>query len=214
MESIRALIPSLSWGHCPEKENPADIPSRGTTFSELSKSHLWLSSPDWLLASRSFPDEEVGDDTEVPEECHPEMKTKKVAHTMVATQDHGARIGRLVSCENFSSLSRLLRVTALVLKFTRLLIQKVKRPEHRDTMYSQSDSERARLLWLKDAQSELERDSKFPLWKNQLNLFIDESQLWRCGGRIANSDLPSLARTPILIDNRHPLAALIVMSAY
>ena len=130
------------------------------TFSELSKSRLWLCGPDWLCASasRDLPDEEVGDDTEVPEECRPERRRQH------GTQYHGARIGRLVSCENFSSLSRLLRVTALVLKFTRLLIHKVKGPEHRNSAYSQGDADRARL---KDAQSEVQQD---PLWKTPAEL--------------------------------------------
>ena len=44
-------------------------------------------------------------DTEVPEECRKEMKSKKAAHSLVVAQSHGPRIGQLMSCENFSSSS-------------------------------------------------------------------------------------------------------------
>ena len=46
--SIRASVPAQHWRHCSGKENPADIPSRGMTASELSRSHLWLNGPEWL----------------------------------------------------------------------------------------------------------------------------------------------------------------------
>ena len=102
--SIRASVPPQCWGQCPGKENPADIPFRGMTASELSWSRLWLSGPDWLCTSRDLPDEEMDTDTEVPEEYRQEMKSKKAAHSLVVAQGHGTRIGQLISCENFSSL--------------------------------------------------------------------------------------------------------------
>lgn len=38
INTIRALVLSHCWRHCPGKENPADIPSRGTTALDLSES--------------------------------------------------------------------------------------------------------------------------------------------------------------------------------
>ena len=210
--SIRASVPPQCWGHCPGKENPADIPSRGMTASELSRNRLWLSGPDWLSTCQDLPDEDSGTDVEVLEECRQEMKSKKVAHTLVVAQGHGPRLGQIISCENFSSLHRLLRVTALVLKFV-CLLHLLK--EGRSNVLAPTDClDQARLYWLKDAQSQLEQDGKFPLWRHQFDPFVDESQLWRCGGRMTNSDLPSSAQTPILLDKSHPLAALIVMDAH
>ena len=80
--------------------------------SELSKNHLWLNSPHWLCTSQKLPDEKMDNDTEVPKECSQEMKSKKAAHSLVVAQGHGPRIGQIMSCENFSSLHGLLRVTA------------------------------------------------------------------------------------------------------
>ena len=99
--SIRASVPPQCWIHCPGKENPADIPSRGMTSSELVRNHLWLEGPDWLRALHVHrPMSENGDiGAEVPEECLQEMKTKKATHTLVTAQDHGSNIGQLTLVE-------------------------------------------------------------------------------------------------------------------
>ena len=41
VEEIRKLTPVDIWSHCPGKENPADLPSRGLTPVELTISQLW-----------------------------------------------------------------------------------------------------------------------------------------------------------------------------
>ena len=38
IKEIRSCVPPSSWNHCPGTENPADIPSRGTSASRLSES--------------------------------------------------------------------------------------------------------------------------------------------------------------------------------
>ena len=160
VNSIRASVPPQCWRHCPGKENPADIPSRGMTASELSRNRLWLSGPDWLSTSQDLPDEDMGTDAEVPEECHQEMKSKKTAHSLIVAQGQGPHIGKLISCENFSSLHRLLRVTALMLKFVRLLCLKVKKSNESAPIEGLSDIDRARLYWLRDAQSQCNKTTR------------------------------------------------------
>ena len=96
---ICASVPPQCWRHWPGKENPADIPSRGMTALELSKSCLWLSGPNWLCTSLDLPDLEMDTDTEVPEEWCQEMKSKKAAHSLVVARDNGPRIGQLMLCD-------------------------------------------------------------------------------------------------------------------
>ena len=210
--SIRASVPAQHWKHCPGRENPADIPSRGMSASELLGSDLWLNGPDWLSTSEDLL-EGAEVETTAPEECRQEMKSKNAAHSLL-TSSGGPRIGQLIDCENFSSLDRLLRVTALVLKFTRLLCQKVKRTDVSDDSGSQYDLDQARLLWIRESQSRLEGNKGFHTWKRQFDLFVDDSQLWRCRGRLSNSNLPSPAQMPILLDKDHYLTTLIVLDAH
>ena len=39
------------WSHCPGKQNPADLPSRGHTALEVSVNQLWRQGPEWLCLS-------------------------------------------------------------------------------------------------------------------------------------------------------------------
>ena len=142
--SIRASVPAQHWKHCPGRENPADIPSRGMTASELLGSDLWLNGPDWLSTSEDLL-EGAEVETTAPEECRQEMKSKNAAHSLLTSSGRPC-IGQLIDCENFSSLDRLLRVTALVLKFTRLLCQKVQRTDVSDDSGSQYDLAPSHLL--------------------------------------------------------------------
>lgn len=36
------------WAHCPEKQNPADVGSRGELASKLKENELWWKDPGWL----------------------------------------------------------------------------------------------------------------------------------------------------------------------
>ena len=70
---IRELVPAASWRHCRGSQNPADIPSRGVSPSELQeKLELWLHGPTMLLSSEDAMG--VADMTVLPEECLTEMK--------------------------------------------------------------------------------------------------------------------------------------------
>ena len=215
--SIRTLIPPQFWKHCPGKENPADIPSRGMDASELVRRPLWLAGPHWLHLSQDLPDGAEAVECTIPEDCRQEMKQGKVVSTLIVNQTGGPFLGRLVDCERFSSLRRLLRVTALVLKFIRMLRHRthgvedsVPKPAH----LTASDIDEARVRWIRESQNQLPQDPRFSLWKRQFDLFTDDSLLWRCGGRMARSELPSSAKTPILLDKSHALTRLIVLDAH
>ena len=49
VNQVRKLVPPERWEHCPGKDNPADLPSRGITPAELAGSKLWRYGPEWLV---------------------------------------------------------------------------------------------------------------------------------------------------------------------
>ena len=117
---IRNLVSPNSWQHCPRKDNPADIPSRGINPSDLAGSMLWHSGPDWLSQTHT---EEFGDADEhcvPPEECLAEMKVTKPSNLLTLTpSDSSHGLNEIIRCERFGTLQRLLRVTAYVLRFVK-----------------------------------------------------------------------------------------------
>lgn len=111
VNEIRNSIPAEHWSHCPGKTNPADLPSRGLSPLELSVSQLWCSGPDWLKAYVNSQSEDVM--SVMPEECAPELKKaqKVPTHNLLTLVD----LCDLMKWKNYSSMSRLRRVTAYVL---------------------------------------------------------------------------------------------------
>ena len=72
VEEIRKLISADSWSHCPGKENPADLPSRGLTPAELATNKLWKYGSDWLQTLK--PPCTTPSSQEIPESCLAELK--------------------------------------------------------------------------------------------------------------------------------------------
>ena len=68
-------------------------------------------------------------------------------------------------------------------------------------------------MWIKAAQTQLAGDSGFEKLKRQFNLFQDRG-VWRCGGRLANADIPFQEKHPVLLPRNHHLTSLIVREAH
>lgn len=126
VNEIRTLVPVNSWRHCCGKNNPADIPSRGMSPSELLECALWIEGPTWLSDNAESGSEEfnIG---QLPQECLEEMKagdkekwkSETSSSLLVVAQTIG--IANVVTCEDYSNLKRLFRVTALVLQLVKIL---------------------------------------------------------------------------------------------
>jgi hypothetical protein len=114
VREIRKLLPVESWKHCSGRENPADLPSRGLPLIELSVSKLWRNGPSWLTSQEYENPQEI----EMPEECTVEMRSKDRNTVLnLLTTEEKVGISRIVNCEDYSSIIRLFRVTAYVLRF-------------------------------------------------------------------------------------------------
>ena len=72
----------------------------------------------------------------------------------------------------------------------------------------------AERYWIKDSQKNLEQEKSFNSLKAQLNLFLDGDGMWRCGGRLANVDVPYSTKYPLLLSRDHPLTPLVVDDAH
>jgi hypothetical protein len=114
---------------------------------------------------------------------------------------HGTGLSNIIDASRYSSLARLLRVTAYVLQF----IDRLK------TWWdSHLYSLRAEVLWITEAQSAKMSDRKMNERKKQLGLFLDNSEMWRCEGRLANADLHYDVKCPMILHCDHHFTSLVV----
>jgi len=208
---IREPVSATSWRYCPGAQNPADIPSRGVfPFDLQEKLRLWLHGPQGSLHLRRHVESEEA--MTMPRECLSEMKASDREELTVNLLTSNVST-TVLPCENFSSLTKLLRVTAYILKFINVMKDRVHSSgasSQADCILTAEDIHLALTYWLKVSQSSLAHMKNFPLWGKQFGLFQDGAGLWRCGGRLNNSGLPQATKHPILLNKEHHLSLLIV----
>ena len=212
---IRKLTPVEGWMHCPGKENPADLPSRGLNLEELISNPIWLHGPSWLSEDTIQTDMAIymcEREDSVPEECRCEMKIKN--HSLLLAASTTECNFPVLNCEVYSNLQHLFRVTALVMKFLKVLKARKQGEEDTSGTLTATDVSEAEQYWIKVIQTSLTKNPKFSSWRQQLGLYLDGSGLWRCGGRLNNTDLAECAKHPILLDASHHITKLIVHSCH
>ena len=152
VRDIRRLLPIHVWKHCSRRENPADIPSRGMDLAELANNPLWLNGPKWLCNSGEKKSQV--DEDSVPEGSLDEIKVgsrqlMQSTHNLISSEhDPGEPI---MECKNFSTLKRLLRITARVFKVIEVLKAKIGK-EARDVELNTTGTDMAKseLYWSRE----------------------------------------------------------------
>ena len=188
VEEIRSF--DIRIGYVKSGDNPADIASRGLSTRELIGSKLWWHGPDWLSTNLDicFETYEVCD--EIRDAIINEEKGSSVLHEMGLITNDFVNTTRPfgINEEKYSSLTRLMRVTAWCLRFCHNSKKCVtKRSEQHLT---DNEINAARKLWTKHIQY-----NEFPdvvksidckvnnSIKNNLGVQKDADGLLRCCGR-------------------------------
>ena len=206
VNQIRSVTQPHQWAHCAGKENPADIPSRGTDPCGLVQNSLWLYGPSWFHNGIS----DTEDPMQMPEACEAERRKLKKTVTMLVTDDN-VNIGSLINSKDFSSKERLIRVTANVLRFVKALRRK---SAYFYGYVTPEELHLAESYWFKDAQSLMVGKPVVKIWKQQFGLFCDKYGVWQCGGRLCNANLQFETKHPVFLDSKHHFATLIVCDAH
>ena len=200
VKEIASLFDASAWNYVDSKNNPSDISSRGGSLAELKT--LWWHGPAFLNYDRDkWPKLK---DWPKPKE---DLKSSKSLTTSMvnALHESESNIMNVMDIERFSTLTKLLRVTARVLN----LIEKW-RKRRPSIDIGADDMKRAETMWIKAVQHREAKQHSFAKTQLNLKLFHDENGLLRCGGRIEHSELNYDAKFPIYLPSDSPLTNMIV----
>lgn len=123
-------------------------------------------------------------------------------------------IAKVMTCEDYSNLQRLFRVTALVLQFVKLLKLRLQKNVEVQKELTSQDIAVAETLWVKEIQTSLSKNPKFEICKQQFGIFTDEHGIMRCMGRLSQAQLSASAKYPILLDKSHYITSLFVRDSH
>ncbi|XP_068215832.1 uncharacterized protein [Palaemon carinicauda] len=107
-KEIRELTPPSYWQHCVSKDNPADLITRGLLADNLVDSTMWLYGPS-MLKEFQYQKRE-GNPVKYKDEIG-------IESTAICLNVQGVPDNPLIDLDRYSKLSKVLRVTAYVLRF-------------------------------------------------------------------------------------------------
>ena len=210
------LTISSIWKYCPTACNPADLLTRGLPAEQLANSTLWKHGPPWLLFPTEWPTWSPSEAFLVQANSVEESLSSASVHsTTISPPTNG--IHTLIDPSAYSSYSKLLDVTAYVLRFahnTRQKLFKLKGP------LTPSELSIANIQWVSSAQLQCfpeeinslrsKTHSSQPLLVRQLRLYLDHTGLICYGGRIHNAPLSESAKFPFLLPLKDPFTSLLI----
>ena len=225
VKEIRQLTSRDRWRHCPGNLNPADLPSRGLSGDRLLNSKLWWEGPPFLMLSGNEWPSEV--QPHVNDVAYQEIvkNPPEVTHVLAAHNKPNPNLEAVIDCNRYSSLTRLLRVTALVFRAVKAFKQLIAdEPVPLDIQLIAEDLQHAEVSWICHIQTKLfvkeleylRSNGKLPTptYVQQFGLFLDDKNIMKCKGRINNSTLSLAEKNPIFLPAKHPLIKLLVMHVH
>ena len=219
---IQSSTNPQQWRHVSTKENPADLPTRGTLVVNLKDNALWWSGPEFLkLRENDWPkskievNEETLSEVRKQDKIRLETKNEEDLTLLVTVHETSWRL----QPERYSSWNRLVRVRACVQRFIENCMRKIEDRCSEGITYQEIlDAETA---VIKEAQQQafseeytaLSNQRPIPKHSKLLTLkpIIDEEGLLRSDGRLTYAEyLPFDVRYPIILPRKHWVTKLIV----
>ncbi|XP_064463406.1 uncharacterized protein LOC135374344 [Ornithodoros turicata] len=214
VSEVQSLSDPDAWNHCPGSQNPADALTRGETVETLRDSQLWWQS--WLSEQEEHWPRQEAHSTEnlQPVEIEKRRQEVIVMTTVVAPPP-------LTTVSDFSSYTKLLRVTAWLLRFVNKCRRQLLASE---TFLTTAEINRAEILWIKQAQincyaneiRHLEHEGQVQRGSSIADLqpYIDDNGCLRVKGRLHYANISEETKHPILLPKDSDVTTLIVNAAH
>ena len=199
------------WRHVPGEFNPADLPTRGVSATELCQSKSWMCGPQFLTNEEEHWPERLLHNPSPDAVVRQEKKVK--THGTHETEDVVDQTNRL-DPRQYSSWTRLVGVTAWIKRF----VKNCKAPSefrNKSCILQSTELSDAQTFWLRKAKVE-----SFPSGEKDKRLLrfsplLDKDGLLRLDGwlRLAK-DLSYDRRHPVILPRNHPVMRLVIVDTH
>ncbi|XP_026686425.1 uncharacterized protein LOC103518980 isoform X2 [Diaphorina citri] len=207
--AIQEVLSPDRWKYVKSEENPADLASRGCSSVELNNTNLWWNGPSYLINDDHKQNPLVTELHDVPEARKPRITSM------------------VISCEldifdKYSSFSKLIRVTALCLRFISnighskrarvtgyITKEELSKAEECLIKIVQRENFAQDLNKLKDGNP-LSPKSKL----KSLNPFIDQSGIMRVGGRLEKANIEFDKKHQVILPKNHNFTKLLIIDEH
>jgi hypothetical protein len=210
---IQEIVDPERWYHIESSQNPADVISRGLNPDQLLSCQLWWEGPSFLMQSKQFwPNSKPDSLSEVPEAKERYLVALKVSLSF-----------ELDLFERYSSLLKLQRITAYILRFIKncklSATDRTGKP-----ILTVAEIKSAMIVLIKIVQMQAFSQEIALLTKQKplqttsrlicLNPFIDSDGILRVGGRISHSKVSYNQKHQIILPNNHSFSTLLVRNEH
>ena len=224
VSEIQSITDKSTWHHCPGKDNPADLVTRGLSATELMESTLWRNGPVKLMTN-------VNEGSDIACDTQEEAKQTVVQTLLCCTgeleeKEKGESQNiPIFQLKRYSTLTKALRVVA----YTRRFIANLKSATKRSTSTAQkgeityNELIEAKTLLLKESQlcyfaseiTALKKSGRVPGASSisKLSPFLGKDGLLRVQGRLQFAGLPEACQHPVILP-KCPLSHLLAQSSH
>ncbi|XP_071161140.1 uncharacterized protein [Mytilus edulis] len=214
---IRKLTNTQEWRYCPTKDNPADLLTRGLSASQFEQNTLWFNGPEWISDASKWPSWKPNDTTVL-------LTSTDIEDSSTADKeiDNQQGIHQIVQITRYSTLSKLLRITAYLLRFIRNCRSPILQ-RNKAKYVSREELQDATECWIlncqrtsfKDEMLHLKlKDTKPTVLVRQLRLYLNNKDAICCGGRIHNAPVCENTKFPYLLPRSHHFTKLVVLDIH
>ena len=229
VQTIRNNSEPSQWKYVSSNDNRADLPSLGLKIKNFLRNKQWKNGPDFLWQSESdWPPQPKLYSEGSPD---PEEKKSATLSCSILLESDSDFYDSLFS--RFSNWQKLLRVCAIILRYKRLFLSKIKSRHNTDTpikcnspktcalsVADINESEHFIFFYLLQQvfSEEIQALKASKLIKTssklrKLNPFLIDSLL-RVGGRIKQATLPYNQKHPIILSSYSHVTSLLIKSAH
>ncbi|GFX43552.1 integrase catalytic domain-containing protein [Trichonephila clavipes] len=212
VKEIRSLTDKDSWRHCPGKDNPSDLLTRGISADSLINCEKWWKGPSFLQEGNTVPVSNnvlLSDESAYLEELKP---TERKTLTVILDNN---LLNHILSVSN--NFQKNLCIFSYIYRF----ISNCKRPSNKQIgPLRMCEIQRAEITLVKLVQQmEFNSEIKDLSCKGMVNPqskirnlspFLDSENVLRVGGRLAHSKLCFDKKHQIILPNNHRLTNLIL----